>query len=74
MTKTMMGIDKMKAQALTDIEESGVPRLCFACRRPQKKATLVVDGTRYKNYIGVCENKKCFRYIDVGNLRTWQVD
>lgn len=66
-------IDKMRAQALTEIEEGNIPAKCFNCHHKQKRAQLVVNGTRYRNYIGVCENKRCFRYIDVGNLRTWEV-
>jgi hypothetical protein len=63
------------AQDLKEIEDGGVPRKCFACRQVQRRAVCINEnGVRTKSFIGICQNPKCFRYVDVEKLAGWELE
>lgn len=55
---------------------------CWACGGKHVKLTRIIKGTaliveyvaRTKNHIGICTNKKCWRYRDRSLLKYWIED
>lgn len=55
---------------------------CFQCGAKNIRMTRIIEGIKFrepyiaktKNHIGICPNKKCFRYHDPLALKGWIAD
>ncbi len=57
----------MKVEDLDEVEEGDVRKYCRHCGKQQTR--IVRNGTR--TVWGACENKECFRYVDLRQVDTW---
>ena len=76
MTKMLSQTEGLGLPDISKIDEgTGVARKCFNCGYAHKHAICITDtGVRTNNRIGICVNKKCFRYTDVEKLAGWMVE
>lgn len=68
--------DEQEGLSLADIEDGGPKRTCYACQKPQIILVLIHETglgfrVKTKNKVGACTNTKCFRFLDLKQVKTW---